>query len=60
MRIPEMTTRQIIGSKDRLTQHPGIDVRFPGLEQGPGHARAAAHVTGFGSITRFVNAEERD
>lgn len=55
-----MTTRQIIGSKDRLTQHPGIDLRFPGLEQDPGHARAAAYVTGFGSITRLVNVEERD
>lgn len=38
----------------RLTEYPGIAVRFPGLEQDPGHARAASQMTGFGSILCVV------
>ncbi|WP_433122852.1 trans-sulfuration enzyme family protein [Arthrobacter koreensis] len=35
----------------RLASHPGVEaVRYPGLPQDPGHARAAAQMDGFGSI----------
>lgn len=35
----------------RLAKHPGISkVRYPGLDQDPGHARAAAQLDGFGAI----------
>lgn len=35
----------------RLAAHPGVEaVRYPGLPQDPGHARAAAQMDGFGSI----------
>ena len=35
----------------RLAAHPGVEaVRYPGLPQDPGHARAAAQMEGFGSI----------
>lgn len=38
----------------RLSQYPGIEVRFPGLEQDPGHDRAAALMAGYGSIVCIV------
>ncbi|MGO3250014.1 MAG: trans-sulfuration enzyme family protein [Microbacterium gubbeenense] len=38
----------------RLSDVPGIEVRFPGLKSDPGHARAAAQLTGFGSILCVV------
>ena len=35
----------------RLAAHPDVvEVRFPGLPDDPGHERAAAQMTGFGSI----------
>ena len=35
----------------RLAEHPAISrVRYPGLPQDPGHARAAAQLDGFGAI----------
>ncbi|MGM0931405.1 MAG: trans-sulfuration enzyme family protein [Actinomycetota bacterium] len=35
----------------KLQQHPAIEaVRYPGLPEDPGHARAAAQMDGFGSI----------
>lgn len=35
----------------RLVEHPAVtEVRYPGLPSDPGHARAAAQLTGFGSI----------
>ena len=35
----------------RLAEHPKVEaVRFPGLETDPGHERAKAQMTGFGSI----------
>ncbi len=35
----------------RLSQHPSVErVRYPGLPDDPGHARAAAQMTTFGSI----------
>lgn len=38
----------------RLSARPGIEVRFPGLPDDPGHARAAAQMSGFGSILCIV------
>lgn len=36
---------------ERLAAHPAVtEVRYPGLATDPGHARAAAQLTGFGSI----------
>jgi cystathionine gamma-synthase len=36
---------------ERLSTHPRIDfIRFPGLPADPGHERAKAQMTGFGSI----------
>ena len=36
---------------NRLAARPGVEaVRYPGLPQDPGHARAAAQMDGFGSI----------
>ncbi|RKS80601.1 cystathionine gamma-synthase [Motilibacter peucedani] len=36
---------------ERLAEHPAVDrVRFPGLPDDPGHSRARAQMTGFGSI----------
>ena len=38
----------------RLTGHPAVSrVRYPGLPGDPGHARAAAHMTGFGAVLGF-------
>lgn len=35
----------------RLREHPAVErVRYPGLADDPGHARAAAHMDGFGAI----------
>ncbi|MGW6174398.1 trans-sulfuration enzyme family protein [Arthrobacter sp. NPDC055138] len=35
----------------KLQQHPAVEaVRYPGLPEDPGHARAAAQMDGFGSI----------
>jgi cystathionine gamma-synthase len=39
---------------ERLSEYPGIEVRFPGLVQDPGHERAAAQMTGFGAILCIV------
>jgi cystathionine gamma-synthase len=44
----------------RLANHPAvIRVRYPGLPDHPGHARAAAQMTGFGAVIGFEvqNAE---
>jgi cystathionine gamma-synthase len=39
---------------DRLLQHPRVSrVRYPGLPDDPGHARAAAQMSGFGGILAF-------
>jgi cystathionine gamma-synthase len=38
----------------RLVGHPGIRrVRYPGLATDPGHARASAQMSGFGTILSF-------
>ena len=38
----------------RLAEHPAVTrVRYPGLPDHPGHARAAAQMTGFGAILGF-------
>jgi cystathionine gamma-synthase len=38
----------------RLTGHPSVTrVRYPGLPNDPGHARAAAQMTGFGAVLGF-------
>jgi cystathionine gamma-synthase len=38
----------------RLTDHPAVTrVRYPGLPDDPGHARAAAQMTGFGAVLGF-------
>jgi cystathionine gamma-synthase len=38
----------------RLTAHPAVErVRYPGLRDDPGHARAAAQMRGFGAILAF-------
>jgi len=38
----------------RLTGHPAVSrVRYPGLPGDPGHARAAAQMTGFGAVLGF-------
>ena len=38
----------------RLADHPAVTrVRYPGLADHPGHARAAAQMTGFGAILGF-------
>jgi cystathionine gamma-synthase len=38
----------------RLTDHPTVThVRYPGLADHPGHARAAAQMTGFGAMIGF-------
>ncbi|RBP65488.1 cystathionine gamma-synthase [Brevibacterium sanguinis] len=40
---------------ERLAGHPGVvEVRYPGLPDDPGHARAAAQMDGFGAIVSFV------
>ncbi|GAA2000363.1 PLP-dependent aspartate aminotransferase family protein [Brevibacterium samyangense] len=38
----------------RLSEVPGIEVRYPGLPGDPGHARAAAQMNGFGAIVCLV------
>ncbi|MGO1838001.1 MAG: trans-sulfuration enzyme family protein [Candidatus Microbacterium stercoravium] len=38
----------------RLSAHPGVEVRFPGLATDPGHDRAVAQLKGFGSILCVV------
>jgi cystathionine gamma-synthase len=39
---------------ERLLQHPRVSrVRYPGLPDDPGHARAAAQMSGFGGILAF-------
>jgi cystathionine gamma-synthase len=38
----------------RLSDHPGVTrVRYPGLADHPGHARAAAQMNGFGAMLAF-------
>ncbi|HEY5882748.1 MAG TPA: PLP-dependent transferase [Nakamurella sp.] len=38
----------------RLAEHPAVSrVRYPGLASDPGHARAAAQMTGFGAMLAF-------
>ena len=38
----------------RLAEHPAVGrVRYPGLRDDPGHARAAAQMSGFGTIVSF-------
>lgn len=38
----------------RLAEHPAVGrVRYPGLSSDPGHARAAAQMSGFGAILAF-------
>jgi cystathionine gamma-synthase len=38
----------------RLADHPAVTrVRYPGLPDDPGHARAAAQMTGFGAVLGF-------
>lgn len=38
----------------RLAEHPAVErVRYPGLPSDPGHARAAAQMTGFGAMLSF-------
>ena len=42
-----------------LSKHPGVDqVFYPGLETHPGHAIAAAQMSGFGGMVSFCLAEE--
>jgi cystathionine gamma-synthase len=42
----------------RLADHPAVRrVRYPGLESHPGHARAAAQMTGFGAVLSFEVAD---
>lgn len=43
----------------RLSELPGIEVRFPGLPDDPGHERASAQMTGFGSIICIVLPDGR-
>ncbi|WP_349828263.1 trans-sulfuration enzyme family protein [Brevibacterium litoralis] len=38
----------------RLAEMPGLEVRFPGLPDDPGHTRAAAQMTGFGAVVCLV------
>jgi cystathionine gamma-synthase len=39
---------------ERLAEHPAVErVRYPGLPGDPGHARAAAQMSGFGSVLSF-------
>ncbi|GGD00354.1 cystathionine gamma-synthase [Tersicoccus solisilvae] len=41
----------------RLAEHPAVGrVRYPGLPDDPGHARAAAQMSGFGSILALETA----
>ena len=38
----------------RLSEHPAVQrVRYPGLASDPGHARAAAQMSGFGAVLSF-------
>lgn len=42
----------------RLAAHPAVHrVRYPGLPDDPGHARAAAQMTGFGAVLSFELAD---
>ncbi len=42
----------------RLHEHPAVTrVRYPGLRSDPGHARAAAQMTGFGAVIAFELAD---
>lgn len=39
---------------ERLSSHPNVvETRYPGLPDDPGHARAAAQMSGFGAIVAF-------
>ena len=42
----------------RLAAHPAVHrVRYPGLPTDPGHARAAAQMSGFGAVLSFELAD---
>lgn len=45
----------------RLLEHPRVSrVRYPGLPEDPGHARAAAQMSGFGAILAFELGGDAD
>ncbi|HWT25635.1 MAG TPA: aminotransferase class I/II-fold pyridoxal phosphate-dependent enzyme [Solirubrobacteraceae bacterium] len=45
----------------RLAAHPGVTaVRYPGLAEDPGHARAAAQMDGYGAMIAFETAGTAD
>ncbi|WP_213281978.1 trans-sulfuration enzyme family protein [Cellulomonas hominis] len=47
----ERSQRTALDLAQRLAAHPGVaEVRHPGLPQDPGHARATAQMSGYGSI----------
>lgn len=50
----ERSQANALALAERLSEYPGLEVRFPGLSTDPGHARAAAQMTGFGSILCIV------
>lgn len=50
----ERSQANALALAERLSEYPGLEVRFPGLATDPGHARAAAQMTGFGSILCIV------
>ena len=44
---------------ERLAAHPAVErVRYPGLPDDPGHARASAQMCGFGSVLSFELASK--
>lgn len=44
---------------ERLAEHPAVErVRYPGLPDDPGHQRAAAQMSGFGSVLSFELASK--
>ncbi|MCX0275945.1 PLP-dependent aspartate aminotransferase family protein [Nocardia zapadnayensis] len=50
----ERSQANALALAERLSEYPGLEMRFPGLATDPGHARAAAQMTGFGSILCIV------
>lgn len=50
----ERSQRSAMTLAERLTSYQDIEVRFPGLPQDPGHARASAQMSGFGSVLCIV------
>ena len=50
----EQGQRSAADLADRLADHPAVTrVRYPGLPGHPGHAQAAAQMTGFGAVIGF-------